>query len=89
MRRYRLPFGEDGSFLIRTEYLADETLQEENRQRFNDSQTQRFGEGRVVARIPMNVLFKEFAGRWTDHDFTKWFLNRDENRPFRTFRGKV
>lgn len=88
MRRYRLEF-EPGSFIIRTEYLADESLQEENRQLFNDSQSKRFGDGRVVARIPMNKLYSDFAGRWTDDDFAKWWLGRDDNRPFRTFRGKV
>lgn len=88
MRRFRLEF-EPGSFIIRTEYLADETLQEQNRQLFNDSQTQRFGDGRVVARIPLNKLYQDFAGRWNDADFTRWYLNRDETRPFRTFRGKV
>lgn len=88
MRRYRLEL-EPGTFIIRTEYLADEELQEENRQLFNASETKRFGDGRVIARVPMNKLFQEFAGRWTDEDYTKWWLNRDQNRPFRTFRGKV
>ena len=89
MRRYRLPFGDEGSFIIRTEYLEEDTLLEQNRQLLNDSQTKRFGDGRVVARIPMNVLYGTHAGRWNDPDFTRWFLNSDAARPYRTFRGKV
>lgn len=89
MRRYRLPFGEEGSFIIRTEYLAEDTLLEQNRQLLNESDGKSFGDGRVVARVPLNKLYQDFAGRWNDADFTRWYLNRDENRPFRTFRGKI
>ena len=64
---------------------------EENRQLFDDSQTKRFGDGRVVGRIPMNVFYRDLAPRIKegDEDFMKWFLNHGDNRPYRTFRGKV
>jgi hypothetical protein len=88
MRRSRLEFA-PGQFIIRTEYLAEDDLIEENRTLLNDSATKRFGEGRVIARVPLNKLYADFAGRWNDPEFDRWWANRDENRPFRTFRGKV
>ncbi len=88
VRRYKLEL-EPGVWIIRTENLIDEQLQEENKQLFNDSQTKRFGDGRVIARVPLNKLYQDFDGRWSDGDFTKWWLNSDQNRPFRTFRGRV
>lgn len=88
VRRSRLWMSED-SFIIRTEYLEEDVLVEQNRQSFDESSSKRFGDGRVVARIPMNKLYSDFAGKWTDDDFTKWWLNNPDNRAFRTFRGKV
>ena len=89
-RRSRLWIGE-GSFIVRTEYLADEALAESNRQQFDDSQGKRFGDGRVIARVPLNKFFAELSGkiRQGDKDHAKWWLNSDEARPFRTFRGRI
>lgn len=92
-RRSRL-WIDDGQYIQRTEFLAEETLVEDNRRLFNESETKRFGDGKIVARIPLNVLYgseHEIAKKLKegDHDHLKWFLNRDEARPWRTFRGKI
>jgi hypothetical protein len=92
-RRSRL-WIDDKSYIQRTEYLAEETLVESNRRAFDESQGKRFGDGRIVARIPLNVLFgsgSEIAARLKegDRDHLKWFLNRDEARPWRRFRGRL
>lgn len=77
----------------RKQYVADQLLQDLNRHEYDDSQTQRFGDGKVVGRIPLNVLFghSEIATklREGDRDHLKWWLNKDENRPFRSFKGRV
>lgn len=75
----------------KTENLVEEDLLAQNRERLNDSQGQRFGDGKVVASVPLNVFYRDFASRLRegDTDFMRWWLNNDENRPYRTFRGKV
>ena len=75
----------------KTENLHEESILERNREKFNESATQRFGDGKVVASIPMNVFYRDFAKRLKegDDDFMKWWLNNGNNRPYRTFRGRV
>lgn len=78
----------------RTQYIADDLLQEANRQEFNDSEGKRWGDGRVVARIPLNVLYdpsNELVQKMQegDRDHMKWWLNSEGARPFRTFKGNV
>jgi len=75
----------------KTENLVEEDLLAQNRERLNDSQGQRFGDGKVVASVPLNVFYRDFASRLRegDTDFMRWWLNNDENKPYRTFRGKV
>lgn len=76
----------------RTQYLADELLQKANTQEYNDSHGKRWGDGKVVARVPLNVMYgSEMIAkiREGDRDHLSWWLNKEENRPFRTFRGKV
>lgn len=89
-RRSRLEL-EPGKFIIKTEHFADEELVEDNKRLFDESLSQRFGDGKVIARIPLNKFYQDLAGgvRTGDKDHLKWWLNRDENRPFRTFRGRV
>lgn len=81
----------DGRIVQRTVNLYETELLEQNRRKLADSEGKRFGDGRVVASIPMNLFYRDFAARLKegDRDFTKWWLNRDENRPWRTFRGTV
>jgi hypothetical protein len=92
-RRSRL-WLDDTQYIVRTEYLAEDTLIESNRQSFDESQGKRFGDGKVVARIPLNVLYapkSEVAKKLKegDSEHLKWWLNRDEGRPWRRFRGNL
>lgn len=90
-RRSRLWLDET-RYVVRTEYLGEDTLLEANARAFDASSGQRFGEGRVVARIPLNRFYQsELADKAKegDRDYLKWFLNRDEARPYRTFRGRI
>ncbi len=81
---------EQGTYFRRKVPLTEGSLVALNQQEFNDSQSQRFGDGKVVARVPLNKYFKEIAPRLQegDLDYTKWWLNHEDNRPFRNFRGK-
>lgn len=81
---------EKGICFRKTENLAEPEIIERNRHLYNESQSKRFGDGRVVASIPLNVFYRDFPSRLKDgdQDFMKWWLNNDQNRPFRSFRGK-
>lgn len=82
---------EKGLGFRKTENLAEEELLARNRESLNDSHGKRFGDGKVIASIPLNVFYRDMAPRLKDgdEDYVKWFLNHDQNRPYRTFRGKV
>lgn len=84
----------DVSYVYRTTPRAIASLLEDNKRSFEDSQTKRFGDGQIVGRIPLNVLFdpkNQLAQkiREGDRDHMKWWLNSEDARPFRTFRGRV
>jgi hypothetical protein len=85
---------EGDKWIQKTEYLGDEQLLKENKELLNDSYGKRFGDGVVAARIPLNVLYSSQHQimekmRQGDRDHLPWWLNRDENQPYRTFRGVV
>lgn len=103
-RRYRAVYGReaDGTpvYAIKTETLAPAAFLEANKAEQNETEGQRWGIGMgsdkggnmplvKVASIPMNILTRDFAGRMDDRDFKKWWLNRDENAPFRTRKGTL
>lgn len=88
--RERRPNG-DVEYVYRRAPRAIAAMLEANKQALNDSDGKRFGDGQIVGRIPLNILYRDVAPymQQGDKDFLKWFLNRDENRPYRTFRGKI
>lgn len=78
----------------KTENLVEDALLKFNRESLDMSQGQRFSDepiGTKMASIPLNIFYRDLAPRLKDgdKDFVKWFLNHDDNRPYRTFRGKV
>lgn len=75
----------------KTENLTEDALLASNQESLNDSHGQRFGDGKIVGRIPLNVFYRDLAPRLKegDDDFAKWFLNNSENRKYRTFRGRL
>jgi hypothetical protein len=93
-RRYRVFLDDNGSFAQKTEFLADDTLVAQNQQEFNDSIGRRFGDGKVVARIPLNVLYgsqNQIAQKMSegDEDHLRWWLNSEAARPFRTWKATI
>lgn len=92
-RRY-LAFLPDGRQVMKTEYLADNELIEQNKALRNESDGTRWGDGQVVGRVPLNVLFSsqhQIAEklREGDRDHIKWWLNSEHAAPYRTRRGKI
>lgn len=93
IRRYRCQIN-DTQTVIKTETVDDDVLIRANQDELFDSHTRRFGEGRVVGRIPMNVLLDPATQiieklQEGDKDHLKWWLNRGENRIWRNFRGDL
>lgn len=78
----------------KTENLVEEKLLEQNRDELNESHGKRFRDdaiGTKIASTPLNVFYRDVAPRLQvgDDDFMKWWLNHEQNRPYRTFRGRV
>lgn len=93
LRRYYVHWidKENGLGFRKTENIVEDEFLARNRESFNASHGQRFGDGKVIASIPLNIFYRDFAPRLKegDDDFVKHWLNSDQNRPYRTFRGRV
>lgn len=74
----------------RTDYPV-QSLIDENAAHFNDSSHRRFGDGRRVASIPLNVFYDQLheAQAQGDDRFISRWLNDGDHRAFRTFGGTV
>lgn len=83
-----------GTGFRKTENLVEEELLARNQDSLNESHGKRFRDdaiGTRVASVPLNVFYRDLAPRLKDgdEDYVKWFLNSDQNRPYRTFRGRL
>lgn len=89
VRHYELEM--DNMTVIRTEHYAIPAFMEANKALYDASDGQRWGEGKVAARIPLSVLYGELAEpmREGDKDYIKKFLNDFDNRGYRTFKGQL
>ena len=78
------------SWILKTETPIDNLIAD-NRDELNASAGQRWGDGKVVARIPLNLFYDKLAEpmRQRDRDYIKRFLNDGDNAVFRTFKGNV
>jgi hypothetical protein len=84
----------DVVFVVKTVPRDIDEFLKDNQRSFEESHDKRFGDGQIVGRIPLNVLFDpktQIAAkiREGDRDHMKWFLNSEAARPYRTFRGRV
>ena len=85
---------ENGIGFRKTENIVEESLLKFNKESLDMSLSQRFKDdamGTKIASIPLNIYYRDIAPRRKegDEDFMKWWLNHQNNRPYRTFRGKV
>lgn len=83
------------------EFLAEAALLDSNATQRNDTDNRRWTQGSgsdkngvplvKVASVPLNKFYAEVAPHLKDgdKDFLPWFLERDQNQPFRTRSGKL
>lgn len=74
----------------RTDYPV-ENIVKDNQAFLADSQGQKFGDGKRVASIPLNIFYDQLGEAAADGDdkfLSKW-LNDSDNRAFRTFEGRL
>nr|WP_321482333.1 hypothetical protein [uncultured Cohaesibacter sp.] len=74
----------------RTDYPVQSIL-DANAGHLNDSQNQRFGDGKRVASIPLNLFYEQLheAQLQGDGEYISRWLNDPDHRGFRTFRGHI
>ena len=74
----------------RIDYPVDDLIKE-NACAFNESAGERFGGGRCIASVPLNLFFEQLqeAQSQGDERYLARWLNDPDNRAFRTFRGRV
>lgn len=96
LRRYFIYWvdRENGVAFRKTENLVEAELIKQNQESLNDSHGKRFRDdpiGTKVASTPLNIFYRDIAPRLKegDDDFMKWWLNNQQNRPYRTFRGTL
>ncbi len=82
-----------GDKLIRdTEYVFTDLMLDANAEQANSSNGQRWGDGKVYARVPMNIAYNGYLGEATQAGdqkaIAKW-MNDSDNAKFRTFEGTV
>ena len=82
-----------GDRLIRdTEYVHTQLLLDENAVEEKGSMNQRWGDGKIYARVPVNLAYSGYLGEATiNQDYkavAKW-MNDPDNRAFRTFGGTI
>lgn len=96
--RHRAPMERfaDGNvlYVYRTTPRGLPALIEDNKQALNDSYGKRFGDGQIVGRIPLNVLFDPKTQlaekiRQGDRDHMRWWLDSEAALPYRRFRGRI
>lgn len=90
VREFEMDLG-DGNIVVRREYYATDALIEGNKYALNANAGKRWGDGQVVASIPMNVLYRDLmpAIEQDDEAYVRRWLNSSDNAAFRTFGGKV
>lgn len=90
-------------YVIRTEHLMGEELLRQNAQERNDTDGTRWSSGMgsdqfgnmpmvKVSSMPLNIFYRDVAPRLQQGDkdeYLRWYLNRDENKPFRTRNGNI
>lgn len=82
---------DEHNLVVKTESYLPSLLAEANAEDLKASEGKRFGDGQVVARIPMNILYGPLLEpvRQDDKRYLRKFLNDPDNRWMRTFRGKL
>jgi hypothetical protein len=80
----------DGDIIYCTQQLVQPIL-DDNHEALNNSAGQRWGDGKIVASIPLPEYFEKFvpARQAGDEKYIKKLLNDSDFSKFRRFGGKV
>ena len=83
----------NGNEVFRIDYPVENVIKA-NEESYADGLNQRWGEGRRVASIPLNVMYDEKLGldeafNVGDEKYINKWLNDGDNAAFRTFPGRV
>ncbi len=83
-------YDNEGNMVIKTETYVEDMVAD-NTAMLNESIGQRFGEGRIVARVPLDVYYAKLAEAQAGGDdrYVKKWLDDSDNRAWRTFRGRL
>lgn len=78
------------AWVVKSETPVDDLLAD-NKTEFNNSLGKRWGDGKVVARVPLNMFFDKLAEpmKQRDRKFIKRFLNDSSHAALRTFKGNI
>lgn len=82
---------DENNFVVKTETLAPSLIAESNAEDLKASDGKRFGDGQVVARIPLGLFYGQLLEpvKQRDQRYLRKFLNDRDNRWMRTFRGQL
>jgi hypothetical protein len=89
-RRWEADLGD--RIVVRTEHLTSEALLADNQRGFNESAGQRWGDGKVVGSVPMNLYFQSGlaeASKQQDIKFIRRWWDDPDHRKFRKFKGTI
>jgi len=78
-------------YVCKRETLAHSLIAESNAEQLKATEGQRFGEGRKVASVPLDIWYRDLAEATAqgDHEYKAKYLNRPENAWMRTFKGNI
>jgi hypothetical protein len=89
-RRWELDLGD--RIIAKTEHKGTEKLIEDNQRALNESAGQRWGDGKVVGSVPMNLYFSSGlaeANKQRDTRFIRRWWDNPDHAKFRKFKGTI
>lgn len=89
-RRWEADLGD--RVVIKTEHKGTDKLLEDNQRALNESDGQRWGDGKVFGSVPMNMYFQSGlaeANKQQDIKFIARWWNDPDHRKFRKFKGTI
>lgn len=82
---------DENNFVAKRETIAHSLQAEANAVDYNASEGKRWGEGQVMARVPLDIYYRDVLPRKLAGDTAglKRYWNDPDNRWMRTFKGRV
>lgn len=90
VRQFRLDIG-DGQYVVKTEHYVTDALLDLNAERRAAQAGRAWGDGQLVASVPLNVAWKDLmqAVNEKDEAHVRRWLNDPDHAKFRTREGKL